>query len=394
MINHIWIAQSTTIVLILLSCSFVDNVQCLEMNLLERDILMHHLNSIHSHQITRRQAPTSQDLAYCNSITNDAYCSSGFGQRAADIDLSCGDSIETVRLQYARCARSESGGFCRSLIYINSLSQRYLEANCSGAITSNTCPPQCRTNLEDFKSKLGCCINAYLNGSYYYYLSTGLIVDYRLWNLCGVPLPAMDCQSHGLTFNVPASAQNCTSEELTSLQYAILCQPNIAQPYINGLLKDTRCSQINLNYSKDIINACSMNPRGEFCFIQTEIYRNGSTSDYVSTLNSNCDSEISNLPQSGCRLTCRNELVEIKDALGCCVNYYNRSYLDYPYDRSSLAYGLWASCGVETPGFCESKLSLNRSGSGSGSASTAYAMQWAFAWTVFAIVLSIFNLSL
>ena len=385
--NHVWIAQSATIVLILLSCSFVDNVQCSGMNLLERDILKHHLNSIH--QITRRQAPTSQDLAYCNSIRNDAYCSSGIGQRVADFDLSCGDSIETVRSSLSRCAKSESGAFCWSLIQLNGPSQQYVDANCFGAITSNTCPPQCRTNLEDFKNKLGCCINAHLNGSYYF-PGTSRIVDYRLWNLCGVPLPAMDCENHGLTFNVPASAQNCSLEEFTSRKYAILCQPNVAQPYINGLLNDTRCSQINLNFSRDLINSCSMNTRGEFCYIQIELYKNGSTSHYVSTLNSNCDSEISNMPQSGCRPTCRNELVEIKDALGCCVNHYNKSYLDYPYDISSLAYGLWESCGVETPGFCESTLSLN----GSGSASTGYAMQWVFTWTVVAIVLSIFNLLL
>jgi hypothetical protein len=114
-----------------------------------------------------------------------------------------------------------------------------------------------------------------------------------------------------------------------------------------------------------------MNPRGEFCFLQIIIYETNRTSiysDYVSALNSKCDSEISNGPHSSCRPTCRNELVEIKDALGCCVNYHNRSTSD-PSDISSLAYGLWASCGVETPGFCESTLSLN------GAVSTAYAVK-------------------
>ena len=160
-----------------------------------------------------------------------------------------------------------------------------------------------------------------------------------------------------------------------------------------ALLKDTRCSQINLNFTKDLINICSMNSRGEFCFLQIHVYQGSSISDYVSILNSSCDYEIGNATNKedlDCRRTCRNKLVEVKNALDCCVNYYNRSYLDYPHDISSLAYGLWASCGVETPGFCESKLSLN----GSGSASTAHAMQWVFAWMVFAIVLSIFNLSL
>ena len=225
----------------------------------------------------------------------------------------------------------------------------------------------------------------YSNGTY-------SSVDYRLWNLCGVPLPAADCENHGITFNVPASAHNCTIEEFANLQFAILCAPNVAQPYINSLLKDNRCFQIQLNSAKDLINSCSMNPRGEFCLQQIQVYEGGSTSgysDYVSTLNSYCDSEIGSATDEEdfeCRSTCRNKLVEVNNALGCCVNYYNISTDSY-IPPPSLTYRVWEACGVESPGFCESKLSLN------GAASTAYTMQWAFmcSWAVFAMF-SIFNL--
>ena len=166
MSNRTWIARFSTTVLILLSYSFVHHhVQCSGMNLLDRHTLKYHCSSIPLHQIIRRQAssemPTAQDLAYCDSIANDAYCSSGFGQRAADIHLSCGESIKTVRSLYAHCARSENGDFCGSLFHPNEVSTQYLEGNCSGVVTStNICPPQCRTHLEDFKRKFGCCINA------------------------------------------------------------------------------------------------------------------------------------------------------------------------------------------------------------------------------------------
>ena len=223
----------------------------------------------------------------------------------------------------------------------------------------------------------------YSNGTY-------SSVDYRLWNLCGVPLPAADCENHGITFNVPASAHNCTMEELDNLHSVILCTPNVAQPYINSLLNDNRCSQIYLNFTKDLINFCSMNPRGEFCFQQIQVYEGASISNYASTLNSNCDSEIGSATDEEdfeCRSMCKNKLVEIKNALGCCVNYNNRSTSYQSTPPPSLAYRVWEACGVETPGFCESKLSLN------GSASTAYAMQWAFMciWAVIAMF-SIFNL--
>ena len=165
MSNCTWIARFSTAVLILLSHSFVHHAQCSGMNLLDRHTLKYHRNSIPLHQITRRQAngemPTAQDYAYCNSIEIDAYCSSGFGQRDADNYLSCGGDIETAHSIYARCARSENGDYCGSLFHSNEVSTQYLEGNCSGVVNStNICPSQCRTHLEDFKRKFGCCINA------------------------------------------------------------------------------------------------------------------------------------------------------------------------------------------------------------------------------------------
>ena len=352
--------------------------QCSRISLLERGTLKHHLNSIMRRQVNGEMAataPTAQDHAYCDSIAIDAYCSSGIGQKTVDTSLSCGKSVEDVRSFSTQCARSENGTFCGSLSSLHAVSQQYLEANCSGAITSIICPSQCRTHLEYLKSIFGCCINAHLNTSLYYSYN-----GYSLWNLCEVSPPATDCQNHALTFDVPASTQNCTNDEFTNLRLTATCEPNVAQMYINSLLKDNRCSQINLNLAK---NFCSMNTRGEFCY---QLIEHGGPFS-VSTLNSSCDYEIGNATDEQdfeCRSTCRNKLVEVKNAQGCCVNYYNRSISNPP---PSLAYEIWETCGVETPGFCESKLSLN------GSASTTYLLQWAFmcTWAVFAMF-SIFNL--
>lgn len=313
--------QWTTITL--LSHSFMaDSVQSLEMNIQDRNILKYSLidNNFHPHpQVTRRQAlpnseiPTSQDLEYCDSIRNDVFCLSGLGQRVVNISLSCGQSIEE---EFTECARSESGAFCGSLVSLNTLTRRYLEGNCSRAITSNICSTQCRNHLETFRSELGCCINAHLNTSSYQ--STRLSVNYSLWNLCGVPLPAMECQNHGLNFNVPVTAQKCMNESIQAVNFiTMICESDVAQPYINGLLADTRCSQINLNYAKSIINFCSMNPSGEFCFPLVISYE-AENNQYIHSI---CYSEISNVSYSDCRPACRNKLMEGKYALGCCVNH-------------------------------------------------------------------------
>ena len=404
MINHTWAKGWIAIVLNLLPLLFVHHTQCSGMNLRVRNALKDHLNDIPFHQIIRRQAdsemPTAQDRAYCASIENDATCSSGLRQGQLDISLSCGESIEDIRFQYAHCARSENGAYCGSLSY--GVSEQYLEGNCSGAVTSNICPSQCRTQLEDFKSKLGCCINEYLNMSGYdLYMYTRLSVNYRLWNLCGVPLPAKDCQNHGLIFNVPANAQNCTGEEFGHLHLAIQCEPTVVQPYTNDLLKDNRCSQIYLNSTKHLINLCSMNSRGDFCNLQigefTRNYSNGTLYHdyYVSALNSNCDFNTTDEQDFECSSTCRNELVEVKNALGCCINYYNTSinYPDIYVPPPSLTYRVWEACRVETPGFCESKLSLNSSinSSPNDATLTIRRVQWASTLAAFAM-LSIFNL--
>ena len=43
-----------------------------------------------------------------------------------------------------------------------------------------------------------------------------------------------------------------------------------------------------------------------------------------------------------------------KTLRGCCINWVNSS----TYTPQALSYGVWNSCGVESPGFCDSPLSL------------------------------------
>jgi hypothetical protein len=56
---------------------------------------------------------------------------------------------------------------------------------------------------------------------------------------------------------------------------------------------------------------------------------------------------------------CRDTLEEVKSAEGCCINVFNQSDSTEIETSPALDYRLWESCGVETPGFCESKLTLN-----------------------------------
>ena len=144
-------------------------------------------------------------------------------------DLSCG--IESYRYYYARCARSENGGFCESLVdwfqfdFYHGYGPQILETSCSdtGAIASNYCPPTCRALLKYFKSKLGCCITAF-----------PLNYTLRLWNLCSVPLPAKYCEHNGIAINVPTRTQTCNNKEYFNRGHALTCSPSVGQTYIKG----------------------------------------------------------------------------------------------------------------------------------------------------------------
>ena len=88
-----------------------------------------------------------------------------------------------------------------------------------------------------------------------------------------------------------------------------------------------------------------------------------------------------------CRSICRDTLVETKATLDCCINLLNQSNSEIsdmpeyiPITSPALSYRLWNSCGVETPGICESSLSLN------GAISTTYLMHWMSTCPIVAII--------
>ena len=180
-------------------------------------------------QIDEENTLTPEDEAFCNAKLIDIACSTGINQGFVDAELSCSRDIEIEQAQRDAnaCARNERGVYCSSALALFSLGgirHNDIVGNCSQTevvITFNSCPLACRTLLEDFRRQLGCCINAYINGSSSY----NNIVDYRLWNLCDVPLPAENCDNSP-TINRPVDVQACTYEEFFNKQFSQnICLP-------------------------------------------------------------------------------------------------------------------------------------------------------------------------
>ena len=396
----IWIVEPIIITVLIVTAIFhftqVDQQDSSNLNI---SITKHPLTiDLIPDEILRHQATINEmSGASCLSAHNDALCESGFMQHEVDFELRfrclSGQDMKNVRSHYSQCAKSENGAFCGSLS-TSDVEESLLKSRCSGVLSSNSCNPACTSLLKYMKSKLGCCINEH---SRQFNDTKHEIYNHHLWSLCGVQLPPTTCKHHGLTFN---KRETCRKNpyELMSQYYSSLCANNgPGQALISSLRENRRCSTINLNshFVKSITRKCLVNSKGEDCLPQLNKYaialyeRNNLSytnfgilalpieliSSHFCHIETNKDTDV-------CTLGCKNKLEEARNTLGCCLNYYNDSTSDR-FDRRPLANGLWKSCGLETPGFCDSTLTL------SGATSTIYAVmrQWISICTAITLLL-------
>ena len=307
-----------------------------------------------THHIAKRQAtPTPQDATDCIAAAVDYQCGSSglYAQQIINIAFGCRN--ETYARNVANtCARSESRVFCGTATIRFLLDQTQTPTACQGAVSSGTCPSSCRSFLQSASSTLGCCINTYINTTDSPLLEIyGEYVNNSLWNLCNVSLPAAGC-GNGLPLNPPQDSQVCTPQELFTRFADYECTPSIGQGLIDALLQNSRC----YIYARYAVDTCSVNENNEFCaaVIGSNLisFINSAGSSAIITdlefisLVTNCASS----SNSSCSSSCQNTVTSIANSYGCCVNVFNISTGGNQVQQ--LSYGLWNTCGVDTPGFC------------------------------------------
>jgi hypothetical protein len=175
------------------------------------------------------------------------------------------------------------------------------------------------------------------------YCSSGVaqsIINANCEDILSNSLQSPACEDE-LRLKAPATEPKCS----VRIAQDLLCS-NIGQAYINGLLEDSRCSQINLNMAKEFVRLCSVRADGALC----------SQDDF--DIFPICNMEINNT-SAVCTPMCRDTLEEVRSTEGCCINIFNHSDSAETETPPALDYRLWESCRVETPGFCESKLTLD-----------------------------------
>ena len=295
------------------------------------------------HLAKRQTTPSEQDLIDCAATVFDYQCSSsGYAQGIADIALGCRND------SYARniangCSISEIGGFCATE-FLRSTQDETLAtgaASCSSVVSLGSCPSSCSSFLQSVSSRLGCCINTYVNTTESGLLEVfGEYVDYRLWRLCNVPLPASNC-GNGLPLNPPQDAQQCTFQQLFTRFANYECMPSVGQQLINTLQQNSRCSDT----AKQYVDDCSINDN-EYCVvvIGSDVSSDISSNSLYFSLVANCSTSSS----AFCSSSCQSAINDINDSYGCCVRVLNDTDFDWP----ELSYSVWSRCGVQTPGVC------------------------------------------
>ena len=312
------------------------------------------------HKSMAKRQTDRENEQFCDLKREELACTSGFYQAFVDALLNCGHLDHARELAF-NCAQNNKGEYCTAVYYKLTHADSDLSTTdtyCSGVARSDSCPLNCRKQLQLLKEKLGCCPVSYLMGYYMLahqsstrYESYDSVFDYQVWNQCGVSLPT-PCVTE-----IPSLSEvdrDCTEEEFHHYLYtqALCVRGGAGQAFISGLLSiEERCT-FSATF---LIDNCAFNARGEDCELL----------DVRGTLR-NIDAQCSrnSLNGSSCTQACAGSITQSKNSIGCCVNLYNNSDANSYYGtryRDALSYALWQSCGVESPGVCESTLSLSGS---------------------------------
>ena len=116
--------------------------------------------------------------------------------------------------------------------------------------------------------------------------------------------------------------------------------------YVNVLRE---CNWIN---GSTRVSLCTRDENQRLC----DLNQNAST--VLNAVTASCPRQIE---YSGyqCTNSCMNAIQNLKSKYGCCLNNYNRSN-SYFYQVTNAA--LWSACGISSPGFCNSTISLMTTG--------------------------------
>ena len=277
------------------------------------------------HHLHKRQDDSSE--ACDQAVLNDV-CTSGYYQDYATLLLEC-NGRETAKILQKGCQSSPSGTFC-ALINNDELGPAVTTA-CGSSPT--TCSSDCQDLLTTTRADLGCCITLF---NY----TDAPAFNNSLWSLCNVEVVSdQECASAG-PIQLPDSITvdpTCTTNNnsFSTRSQEITCRAQYMESLFDTIMEFEECD-ISIS---DINDLCSINEEGEYC----QLVQDDTAERFIITdASTNCaDTDI-------CDPLCTQSLNNITS---CCFITQNNGTLRYDW----LSYEFWSRCGLDSPGFCETK---------------------------------------
>lgn len=295
----------------------------------------------------------------CSDITNRFYCeSTTYAQDGANIALRCGLTFLPEAENYAAaCSRGHNGDFCFSLWADSNVTFTQAQTRCSSVSNStSSCPTGCRNFLQSSVDDLGCCFETIFNERLSQLL-LGLDV-YVVLNTCNIDTQP-PCHTT-VSLAAPNDVDSCTYDEFWARIIESFCRIPVGQPLINALLENPACTR----HARHIVNSCSRGTNNTYCLelfgTSFNLDNNPTRTAFRHTQLNNALSlcaNYSSFQTMGCPSSCRDALIEAIDKVGCCINLFNDTINDIILPHFSGA--VMTACGLESPGRCESDLSLS-----------------------------------
>ena len=307
------------------------------------------------HHLLERQADSSTDTCDFAAIYND-WCTSGYIQAYVTFLLECDQSDRETTMITAlsltrSCESSSSGTLCENMD--TSTLRSTFETNCRRSLPT-TCSSDCLDFLTTIRAELGCCIN-YFNNTDFAFRFTA-VFEYSLWSLCNVEQVA-ECAPGPVvlpeTITIDPTCNDSTF--WGQLLYEVVCRAQ----YFESPYDLENCVYVPGNE----INNCLVNEEGRYCRVAEQANAADTSTgdlfaDPLAVYTTNCANT------STCDPLCVQALGNITSC--CFINDYNRTLPSYDW----LSYEFWSMCGLDSPGFCETKFNddpVNAGGASNGS---------------------------
>ncbi len=289
------------------------------------------------HGMHKRNAELNQ-LKECQAIISDEQCNNGLIQESANVLLQC-NQRQSADIVVGRCRRNSNGDYCNlASAYILDVNSAAAECLPSG----ETCTTRCRNLLMLLRNDLGCCLNLEFNSTLSPLYSPAVFTS-ALWSSCSVEPVTEECTPSTAQITLTQIDSSCTGSNLFRRASSLICTRRYLQPILDRLTEG--CEP----YRQAALEQCAIDELKQPCYVK------------ASALSLQFQSAITgcgNTDTSVCDAQCTERLETFAREGGCCINnFFNGSLAGITtirYNWFSSQY--WFQCGLDSPGFCETRL--------------------------------------